>query len=183
MKIQNLKLNTIQNYTILAILFLLPAYLIKIKIGWVSFNGLEFLVAVLFLLWIFNKNTKYQIPNTKYILPVILIFAGLIFSVLANKNYYAGFGAIKGWFTVPIVFAIIFFDALKKDESLLKKSLLALFFSGTVISIAGVVYKFLGVVTFDGRLKIFWDSPNQLLEIQWNVLHWPDSTNALYSWK
>ncbi|HUD09054.1 MAG TPA: O-antigen ligase family protein [Candidatus Saccharimonadales bacterium] len=83
-------------------------------------------------------------------------------SVIANGNYYAGFGAIKGWFVVPIIFGIIFFDALKKDDSLLKKSLLVLFFSGVAISIFGVVYKFLDVVTFDGRLKIFWDSPNQL---------------------
>ncbi|MFA6193273.1 MAG: O-antigen ligase family protein [Parcubacteria group bacterium] len=83
-------------------------------------------------------------------------------SVIANGNYYAGLGAIKGWFVFPIIFAIIFFDVLKYDESLLKKSLLALFFSGVAISIVGVVYKFFDVVTFDGRLKAFWDSPNQL---------------------
>ncbi|MCX6766966.1 MAG: O-antigen ligase family protein [Candidatus Moranbacteria bacterium] len=146
--------------------------MIKIKFGWVSFNILELLIAILFLIWIFNKEKKYpptgdhpqgdKIPNTKYILPVSLIFIGLIVSVLANKNYYVGLGAIKGWFIVPIVFVIIFFDALKYDEGLLKKSLLAMFFSGTAISIVGVVYKFLGVVTFDDRLKIFWDSPNQL---------------------
>jgi O-antigen ligase len=152
----------IQNYLILAILFSLPVYLVKIKLGWASFNVLESLISVLFLIWILNKEKKYLILDTKYFLPVALIFVGLLSSVLANKNFYAGFGAIKGWFIFPIIFAIIFYDVLKKDESLLKKSLLTLFFSGVAISIVGVVYKFLDIVTFDGRLKIFWDSPNQL---------------------
>ena len=147
---------------VLVTLFLLPVYLVKIKFGWLSFNVLELLIIILFLFWVFDKNTKYTILNTKYTIPVALIFIGLVLSVIANGNYYAGFGAIKGWFVVPIIFGIIFFDALKKDDSLLKKSLLVLFFSGVAISIFGVVYKFLDVVTFDGRLKIFWDSPNQL---------------------
>ena len=147
---------------VLVTLFLLPVYLVKIKFGWLSFNVLELLIIILFLFWVFDKNTKYTILNTKYTIPVTLIFVGLVLSVIANGNYYAGFGAIKGWFVVPIIFGIIFFDALKKDDSLLKKSLLVLFFSGVAISIFGVVYKFLDVVTFDGRLKIFWDSPNQL---------------------
>jgi O-antigen ligase len=152
----------IKNFFILAILFLLPVYLIKIRLGWMSFNMLEFLIAILFFLWIFDKNTKYQIPNTKYWRPIALIFAGLILSFVANGNYYTGLGAIKGWFAFPIIFGTIFFDALKKDESLLKKTLLALFFSGAVISAIGITYKFLGALTYDGRLKLFWDSPNQL---------------------
>ncbi|MCX6762755.1 MAG: O-antigen ligase family protein [Candidatus Moranbacteria bacterium] len=152
----------VQNFFILAILFFLPVYLVKIKYGWASFNVLELLIAILFVSWIFNKNTKYQIPNTKYWVSIALIFVGLISSVIANKNFYTGFGAIKGWFIFPIIFSIILYDALKYDGILLKKSLLALFFSGVAVSVVGVVYKFLGILTFDGRLKILWDSPNQL---------------------
>ncbi len=152
----------LQNFLVLAVLFLLPAYLIKIKFGWVSLNILELLVGVLFLLWIFKKDTKNQIPKTKYWLPTGLIFIGLLLSVVANKNYYSGLGAIKGWFLFPIIFAVVFYDLMKKDESLLKKSFSALFFSGAVVSLIGVACKILGVVTYDGRLEIFWDSPNQL---------------------
>lgn len=155
-------MSKIQNRLILIILFLLPTYLIKIKFGWVSFNVLELLIFVLFLFRAFKKNTKYEIPNTKYVLPIIFIIIGLLLSVLANQNYYSGFGAIKGWFVVPLIFAIIFYDALKKDERLLRKSLLALFFSGAAISLIGIFYKFSGILTYDNRLKIFWDSPNQL---------------------
>src|SRR4030042_2389840 len=162
MTMQNSKLNTIQSYSILIILFVLPAYLIKLRFDWVSFNILELLISFLFLVWLFQKDTKYEIRNTKYTLPILLIFIGLALSTLANKNYYSGLGAIKGWFLFPIIFAIIFYDQLKKDDGLLKKSLAALFFSGFAISLFGVIYKFLGILTFDGRLKIFWDSPNQL---------------------
>jgi len=162
MTVQNSKLKISQNYAILAILFLLPAYLFRIKLSWVSFNVLELLIGILFLVWILNKEKKYLIFTSKYLVPVSLIFVGLVLSVVANKNYYVGLGAIKGWFVVPIIFGIIFFDALKKDDSLLKKTLLVLFFSGMAVSAVGVVYKFLGILTFDNRLKIFWDSPNQL---------------------
>jgi putative inorganic carbon (HCO3(-)) transporter len=37
----------------------------------------------------------------------------------------------------------------------------ALLLSGLVVSAAGMVCEFMGIVSYDGRLKIFWDSPNQ----------------------
>jgi len=157
------KLQTkIQNYLILTILFLLPVYLVKIRFGWISFNALELLIASLFILWIFNKDAKHQILDKKYKIPIFLIFIGLFLSTISGKDYYTSLGAIKGWFIFPIIFGIVFFDALKKDETILKKSLLTLFFSGTAVSAIGIVFKFFGNLTFDGRLKIFWDSPNQL---------------------
>lgn len=147
---------------ILAILFFLPVYLIKIQVGWVSFNLLEILIGALFLVWLLGRNMKREIPEAKYLLPVALIFTGLILSVPANQNYYAGFGVIKGWFVFPILFSIVFFDELKRKEDLLRESLLTLFFSAVAVSSVGAIYEALGILTYDGRLKIFWDSPNQL---------------------
>jgi len=151
----------IQNFFILLILFSLPVYLIKIRFSWVSSNILEMFIAILFLVWFFEKRKRYPLLVARYLPPAILIFIGLVTSVVVNKNLYSGLGAIKGWFFLPLIFAIIFFDSLKKEEGLLKKSLLALFFSGVAVSAIGIVYKFLGFLTYDGRLKIFWDSPNQ----------------------
>lgn len=163
----------IQSYLILSILFFLPVYLIKIRFGWISSNVLELLIAALFIVWIFSKEKKYPatagprqgggfISSTRYFVPILLIFAGLFLSVIANKNFYTGLGAIKGWFIFPLIFGIVFHDRLGKGNSLLKNSLLALFFSGAAVSAIGLIYKFLDNVTFDGRLRIFWDSPNQL---------------------
>ncbi|MDP1845651.1 MAG: O-antigen ligase family protein [Candidatus Moranbacteria bacterium] len=95
-------------------------------------------------------------------MPILLILIGITLSVIANRNYYVGLGILKGWFVFPIIFGIIFYDALKKDDSLLGKTLLALFFSGAAVSAAGAVYKISGFLTYDGRLRIFYDSPNQL---------------------
>ena len=78
-----------------------------------SFNVLELLVAILFLIWIFNKDKKYpptrdhprvQNTNTKYTRLSCLYSPDLFLSIIANKNYYTGLGAIKGWFVVPDYF-------------------------------------------------------------------------------
>lgn len=157
------KLHTkITYYLILSTLFFLPVYLIKIKIGWLSSNALELLIGLLLIVQILNRQIKYKIFSTGYAAAAFFIFSGLFLSTVANGNYYVGLGAIKGWFIFPIVFGIVFYDALIKDGRLLKKSLLALFYSGAAVSVIGIMYKFSGIVTFDDRLKIFWDSPNQL---------------------
>lgn len=152
----------IQNYLIIAILFCLPFYFIKFKYSWISLNLIEVLIITLFLLWVSNKNAQYRILNTKYNIPIALIIIGLFLSMIANKNYYTGLGVIKGWFVLPIMFAIILYDNLKKNEKLLDWSLWALFCSGVLVSVEGICYWFSGFLTYDGRLRIFYDSPNQL---------------------
>ena len=154
--------NSLQEILALSILFLLPFYFIKFKYSWLSFNLVEILIVVLFFVWFFDKNTRYKIQNTRYYIPVLLILAGVALSTLVNKNYYVGLGIIKGWFFLPIVFAIIFFDNLKKNEKILNWSLVMLFYSGILVSIEGIYYWLSGILTYDGRLRIFFDSPNQL---------------------
>jgi O-antigen ligase len=145
---------------ILAVLFSLPFYFIKFKFSWLSLNLVEILVIILCLAWALNK--KFKIQNSKYKLPVIFIFTGLFLSIIAGDNYYAGLGVIKGWFMFPIVFSAILQDSLKKDSKLLDKIFAALFASGSLVSIIGIYYKLSGFLAYDGRLKIFYDSPNQL---------------------
>lgn len=156
----------IQKSLVLAILFLLPFYFVKFKFVWLSLNLIEILILILLFLWLISKTAKHEILDTKcnkkYLLPILLILIGITLSVIANRNYYVGLGILKGWFVFPIIFGIIFYDALKKDDSLLGKTLLALFFSGAAVSAAGAVYKISGFLTYDGRLRIFYDSPNQL---------------------
>jgi len=123
---------------------------------------IEILIIILFLFWIFCRNTKYKIQNTKYKMPVALIFFGLLSSVLTNKNYYIGLGVVKGWFVLPIIFALILYDNLKKNEKILSWSLWAIFSGGALVAIEGMRYWLFSLVTYDGRLRIFFDSPNQL---------------------
>jgi len=153
--------NTCQ-FLILAVLFSLPFYFIRFKYNWLSVNLTEVLIMILFFIWILSKNTRYQMLDAKYRIPVILIFVGLFFSFIAGKNYYVGLGVIKGWFILPIVFAVILSDRLKKDYGLLNKIFAAMFASGIIVSMVGIYYRLSGFITYDGRLKIFYDSPNQL---------------------
>ena len=155
-------LKRFQQILILSVIFLLPFYFIKFKYGWISFNIVELLILALLAMWFFNKEKKYFIQNTKYFLPTSLIFSGLLLSIIVNKNHYVGLGVLKGWFILPIIFAIILFDYLKRDEKLVDKVWSTLFASGALVSVEGVYYWLSGLLTFDGRLKIFFDSPNQL---------------------
>lgn len=157
----------IQQFFILVILFLLPFYFIQFKYSWVSLNLVEILILALVVIWFFEKlgnrgNWVNWESWRKYWLPIILILIGITSSLLVNKNYYVGLGILKGWFVLPMIFAAIFFDNLQKNEKLLKWSLEALFYSGVLISVEGIYYWFSGLLTFDGRLRIFFDSPNQL---------------------
>jgi O-antigen ligase len=151
-----------QKILILSILFLLPFYFIKIKYSWASLNLVDILILALFLVWIFSRNAKYKIQDTKYYMPIVLIIFGLVLSILVNKNYYIGLGILKGWFVFPIIFAIVLYDNLRRDERLLDKIFIVLFASGTFVAIEGIYYWLFGLITYDGRLRIFFDSPNQL---------------------
>ena len=163
------KIQNFQEFFVLTTLFLLPFYFIKFKYHWVSLNLIEILILALLSFWIFDRDTKYQIPNTlprrqagRYQIPVTLILGGVALSIIVNKNYYIGLGILKGWFILPIVFALIFYNDLKKNEKLLDWSLAAFFWGGAFVSVEGIYYWINGLLTYDGRLKIFYDSPNQL---------------------
>ncbi|HBB37322.1 MAG: O-antigen polymerase [Candidatus Moranbacteria bacterium GW2011_GWC1_45_18] len=164
MTIQNFKLikANIQEVLILAVLFLLPFYFIKLKYGWVSLNLIEILIIALFFVWFFNKDKKFSILNSQFSIPAGLILLGVASSILVNKNYYIGLGILKGWFILPIIFAVILYNNLKKDEKLLEKIFIALFASGVFVAAEGIYFWFSGLLTYDGRLRIFFDSPNQL---------------------
>jgi O-antigen ligase len=149
-------------FLILAILFSLPFYFIKFKYSWMSLNLTEALIILLFLCWIISKEKKFPILNNRNLIPIGLILVGVMSSILINKNYYIGFGILKGWFFLPLVFAVILFDRLKKDPGLLDNIFVSLFASGILVSIIGIYYKLSGFLTYDGRLRIFYDSPNQL---------------------
>jgi len=155
-----------QNYLIIAILFSLPFYFIRLKYGWASLNLIEILILILAVLWLFNRKTKDILHSAKYfrnyIFPTILILFGVSLSIIFNKNFHMGLGILKGWFIFPIVFASVLFGFLKEDHKLLGKIFVTLFASGFIISLVGIYYKLSGILTYDGRLRIFYDSPNQL---------------------
>ncbi len=160
--LSKIRLQNLQEFIISAILFCLPFYFIRLKHDWISFSIVEILIISLFILWILSKEEKYLVVNNKYSIPVALIITGLLLSTAVNKNYYTGLGVIKGWFLFPVLLAIIYRERLKKNEEFLGWSLKAFFWGGAFLSVLGIFYRAFDSLTYDGRLRIFYDSPNQL---------------------
>lgn len=145
------------------IIFLMPCYLIKVRYSFIATNLLEIFMLVWLIVVLAKEKKEFYAKTVKekfFLLPLGLIFVGLVISMIAGGNYRAGLGIIKSWFLVPIAFAWILNAGLNKEEraGIYK----AIFFSCLAVSFLALEYFFLGKVTFDGRLQAFFNSPNYL---------------------
>lgn len=158
-------MNKLTKILIFAVVFFIPAYLLRFGVFGIPTNVLEILIYSTFISWALEKQKvswkelyeNYQI----YIFSVVLIFLGLILSTLVNQNYREGFGIIKGWFFDPLLFAFILIQKIegRKDiENIFK----TLYFSAFIVSLIAFEYFFYGHLTYDGRLQAFFGSPNYL---------------------
>jgi putative inorganic carbon (hco3(-)) transporter len=143
-----------------------PLYLLKFSVFGVPTNVLEVMILLSFIASISNINFFHILiygrkKITVYIFGIGLILLGLTISTLVNKNYSVGFGIIKSWFVLPIIFgfAVYNFVRTKKD---LEKILSFVYLSAFLVSLISLAYLFLGNLTYDGRLKAFYLSPNYL---------------------
>jgi len=145
------------------VIFLLPLYLLKIKIFFIPTNILEILIGLLFLTWLFKKKYKnINLENIKrFSLPALLILIGTIFSTLFSKNLNISAGILKSWFVVPIILALIVIGEIKTGEQI-KKMFHWLAYSCGLVAAVSIFYFLIGRLTFDGRLAAFFLSPNHL---------------------
>ncbi|MBU1102632.1 O-antigen ligase family protein [Patescibacteria group bacterium] len=162
------------------ILFLAPLYLLKI--GNLPLTALELLIFVLAAIWLIKKSKPRTVPLGGagavvktgiaesalrdlsiggWWLPVGLILAGVLISVLTSGDIKTGAGIFKAWFLEPIIFGLIAIDVIKTNRQF-KSLLLSLVFSGTAVALVALGYLAAGQLTFDGRLKAFYLSPNHL---------------------
>jgi len=161
----NLKksLNT-QNFIYFTI-FITPLYLVKIGIFGLPSNILELAICAVFFRWILEKYPSFRIkiPKDFYacVFAIFLIFSGLFASTLANQNYRIGFGIIKGWFFIPLIFGFIVYKTIRTKNDI-RKILKWIFYSASATSIIGIFYLISSNLTFNGRLQIFFLSPNHL---------------------
>lgn len=154
----------LENWLCLSI-FLLPTYLIKVDIFIFPTNILEIIIAVGFFWWFLDRKHTFsfrtaQIKYTKYLLPLGLIFFGLITGTILSGNYCVGLGIIKGWFIFPLLFLFVSSEIL--DSQKLKRLFRWFYFSALTIALVSVGYWFFGQMTFDARLKAVFNSPNYL---------------------
>lgn len=158
------KLLTINNLALLAI-FCMPLYLVRMNIFGLPTNVFEILVTLTIVLLFLKERRKIlekflSLPKL-FLLSVCLILSGVLLSILFNDNYRAGFGILKSWFLIPILFSFLLY-VISDSKEKIEKIFLAIYLSATFIGLISVFYKILNLVTYDGRLEAFYSSPNYL---------------------
>ncbi len=164
-------------YGVYTVIFSMPLYLVRFSIGGIPTTALETMIYILFLVWIFSrikKNNFYSdlsdnfgnficMDKNNFLLSIgiTLLFLGLAISTLNSIDLRISLGIFKGWFVDPFLFFIVFISVIKKNKHIVL-SLKSWIFSGVVVSLFSIFYLLNNELTFDGRLKAFFLSPNHL---------------------
>lgn len=148
------------------ILLFTPLYLVRFSILSIPTTLLEILIYITFLIWLylfFTKKVKFEWTILKpYILPVGLIFVGLLVGVLTSTDKIMSLGIIKGWFIGPLLLFVMLVSNLNRQLHV-KKAITAMMLSGTVLSLIAI-YQVLSnnFITIDQRASAFFGSANYL---------------------
>ena len=158
------------------IILALPFYLIRLEIWFVPTTVLELMIYVVFGGWIITKikNQKSKNKNRKiFHFPILLILLGCLISIIVSPDKQTGLGIFKGWFVDPLLLFLVIIHIVKLPSlsfpklvevkrGMIIKILSFLAVSGIIVSIIGFLYYLFGELTYDGRLKAFFLSPNHL---------------------
>lgn len=151
-----------------AAVFLTPTYLIRFDVMGIPTNMWELLLGAIFLMWLKEDFSKKKlkiwwedVKKNQYFFPITLILVGTTVSTLAAKDMEASLGIVKGWFVMPLLLALVIAKKIKinKDREWI---LSAMFLSATIVAVIAITYYMYGYLTYDGRLRAFWESPNHL---------------------
>ncbi|OGZ34048.1 MAG: hypothetical protein A2646_00095 [Candidatus Portnoybacteria bacterium RIFCSPHIGHO2_02_FULL_39_12] len=156
-------LKKIIHFGICLIILVLPLYLFKLKIWLIPLTILELLIYGVFVLWLIEKRGRSLFIKWRaaFVFPIFLIFLGLTISTLFSADLLVSAGIWKGWFMAPWLFFIVFLDSVKNQKQI-RDILIALTISGGGVAVIGLWYWFFDDLTYDGRLKAFYLSPNHL---------------------
>jgi len=153
--------------------FLFPI-IYKIKIPLKNLGNLNFLDLVLLLIvflgliLIFQKNLTLDFKNylseTKFFKKLVLFLAFILFVSFFNfKNLsLRDWGILKSYFILPILTSIIIFYFIKKGWFKIQVFFYCYLVYASFLAFLVIVWKFLNLTTFDNRVGLFFDSPNQL---------------------
>ena len=149
------------------IILTLPAYLIRFSIFGLKTNLMDIFLILFLGGWFLRKILRGEkikesfLRVRGFLLPAILLLSGVSLAVFKSSDIFVSLGIFKSWFILPVLFFIAASDIIKTEKQ--KISVLRVwFFSGIAVALLGFVYYFLGEITYDGRLKMFFLSPNHL---------------------
>lgn len=155
---------SVENFFFLVI-FSMPLYLCRLNIFGLPTNIFEIL-AILAIIFFFIQKRKSFIKSFQNLpkivcVAILFIISGVLLSTLFNNTYATGFGILKSWFLIPIIFSYLLYSTLNL-ESAIEKVFVSIYLSAVLIGIISIIYKITGIVTYDNRLEAFYLSPNYL---------------------
>ena len=130
----------------------------------------------LYIVW-HTYSIKIRKLPTLILIGISMIFAGLISSTIASGLSTVSLGIIKSWFLFPIVYFWLLFQTLHQhkrpeksspaishgNKEITRHEIIMYWFG--ILSITACIsfgYFVQNILTYDGRLKAFYLSPNQL---------------------
>lgn len=173
------------------VVFTLPCYLLRLKIFGVPTTVLELEIYTLFLMWLIKQlqvlSFRFQVQNTIKLLfvahcslfiAIFLVLTGAVLSAIFSSDLKTSVGILRGWFFDPLLFGVISAATIKSKKQI-ENIFGSLMISGVFVAIIAFFYYFFGYLTFDGRLRAFFLSPNHLamylapcfLVATYNLLH------------
>jgi hypothetical protein len=142
-----------------------PLYLFKISFFDINTNVFELLMLFSTLLCLLSGSFVFKKIFFKqhwlFFVGIFFLLLGLFISTFNTNYYLVSLGIIKSYFILPIIFSFALFGLLKNKADF-ENVLFCLFLSIFSISIISLVQKFLGLVSYDGRLAGIFNSPNYL---------------------
>ncbi|MFC1700941.1 O-antigen ligase family protein [Patescibacteria group bacterium] len=155
-------------FSIYLIVLCFPLYIIRFLVLGISINLIELMVCLCFVFWILYIVFSSKIKNIDLLqkekwlqYSIFLIFAGLTISTIFSENLRISAGIWKGWFIIPLMLLILIINTIK-SEKYIKNIIIYLTISGIAVSLIALYYFLSRNLTYDGRLKAFYLSPNYL---------------------
>ncbi len=153
-----------------AVIFFMPAYLVRFAIGGIPTTALEIMIYILFFMWLIGSRNKSEAhewikgsfgEDKALVLGISLLLLGAALSTFHSADLRTSLGAFKGWFIDPFLFFIVYAGVIR-DKKQVRKSLLSFVLSGFGVALLALGYAAADIFTFDGRLRAFYESPNYL---------------------
>jgi len=135
-----LKSQNLTRYLIYLILFLLPFYIFRFKIGPFRTNIFEISIFITFVVFIVQQIISGRFKKIRFggVAPLIFIVIALI-SVIQSDSLITGLGIFKGWFLAPFLLYLMIINLFDKDS--LPKLSIPLFCSLIVVSFWAVLQR------------------------------------------
>ncbi len=153
------------------IILITPLYLVRFSVLNIPTTVLEVSIYTLFLFWLIKGDKSYfKKLDWKIWTPIILVFFGATISTITSDNLIVSSGIWKAYFLDPLLFLIALVSVAdlrgSKRGTTRKKTVDDILYyflaSGYVITLISLSYLLIGNLTYDGRLRALYLSPNHL---------------------